>query len=184
MSVNIDTFKQLLITALVAGALLFSMAAHSNTAPIKSHIDASQLVGKARMKVMLWNVFDARLFSQSGDYDANAPFALELTYLRKLAGRKIVQKTIEEIIRQESVPSEKINRWKNALLSIIPDVKSGTTITGIRTAEAGTVFYLGEQSIGQIDDPHFTRLFFDIWLGDNTSHPALRNRLVNAGTQP
>ena len=43
------------------------------------------------------------------------------------------------------------------------------------------VFFLDGRKIGTIADRAFTRRFFDIWLGRNTSRPGLRRKLLGAG---
>ena len=50
--------------------------------------------------------------------------------------------------------------------------------TGVRDARGHTLLFDGEALLGAVDDPAFTRAFFDIWLGERTSRPALRERLL------
>lgn len=162
---------------LVAGAM---QSANAYTSALQTHIGDFKRVGNAQLKVMLWRVFDARLYSATGQYDENAPFALSLTYLRSLDGEQIVDKSIEEILDQApQTDSNVISDWRNQLAAIIPDVSKDTTITGIRTVEGYTRFYEGETALGSINDPDFTRAFFDIWLGEKSSNPTLRSNLIN-----
>ncbi len=157
---------------------LFSLPGYATVA-INKYMDSPQLVGEARLKVMLWNVFDAKLFSPSGRYESGEPFALSLTYLRSLHGDKIVAKSIEEIRNQGVYGDEgQYAKWQAALGKIIPDVDKGTTLTGVRSAQGHTLFYLGNDRIGEIEDVEFTNAFFSIWLGEKTSNASLRNRLL------
>ncbi|MFK7859435.1 MAG: chalcone isomerase family protein [Granulosicoccus sp.] len=155
------------------------LPAQAASSPLQTHFDDAQLVGEARLKVMFWDVFDARLYADSGLYRSSEPFALSLSYLRSLDGRKIVSKSMEEIRRQAPGSSpEQLARWEKKLLSIIPDVSKGTSITGVRTEEGSTVFYFGNNEIGRVDDLEFTNAFFNIWLGSNTSDPTFRYKLL------
>ena len=170
--------RLLFITALL---LLVNMPLQAQLSVARNYIDDPQLVGKARLKVMVWNVFDASLYTQSGNYDATAPFALSLRYLRKLDSDKIVAKSMTEIRQQlRGFDPDRIASWETQLTEIIPDVDKGSTITGVRTPDEYTRFYFGDSYIGQIQDAAFTRAFFDIWLGANSSQPKLRDNLIGA----
>lgn len=136
------------------------------------------LVGEARLKVLFWNVFDARLHAPDAAFDPEAPFALSLSYLRKLKAAKIIEKSIEEMASQPSTDRRELSRWKVQLAAIIPDVRDGTTITGLRDEDGNAIFYRDDELIGRIDDPAFSRSFFGIWLGEATSEPDLRRGLL------
>jgi len=159
-------------------AFLFLVPAHADSVVAEEFMPDPQVVGKGRMKVMLWNVFDATLYAENGQYDADKPFALSLAYLRKLKGKKIVEKTLSEIRSQGPLDSETGKRWSTALDKIIPDVDDKTIITGVRDARANTLFYQNGAFIGQIDDPAFTEAFFGIWLGNKSSKPELTRKLL------
>ena len=147
---------------------------------VENNLNTPQLVGKARLKFMLWKVFDAALYSETGQYDSNAPFALELTYLRSLKREKIVDKTMEEIRRltSASISVGQLKDWRQQLNNMIPDVKIGMSITGIRTPEGYTDIYAGDVLKGSIEDKDFTDAFFAIWLGEDTAKPEFRAKLT------
>ncbi len=126
------------------------------------------------MLVILWNIFDA----SNGKYDSEKSFTLSLSYLRKLTGEKIVEKTISEMKKQNRNNASLLRQWQEQLSQIIPDVDKSTTITGVRDDQGHTIFYRNGALIGRIEDRNFTKGFFDIWLGESTSDPALRNELL------
>lgn len=150
----------------------------ANAEIAQRHIPGADLVGQARMKVMLWNVFDARLYARDGQFNPTEPFALSLSYLRNLEGEQIVDKTIQEMQKQRLFTEKELNQWKTALSSIINDVDSSTTITGVRDENGYTVFYRNNMLTGEIRDRRFTDGFFNIWLGETTSEPKLRQDLI------
>ena len=133
------------------------------------------------MRVMFWNVFDASLYSNNGKYNSEKPFALSLSYLRKLKSDKIVEKTISEMKKQNLNKASLLSQWQEQLSHIIPDVDNSTTITGVRDDQGHTIFYRNDALIGRIDDRNFTKGFFDIWLGKSTSDPVFRNKLLGRG---
>lgn len=159
--------------------LLPVATAVASDAPVGKYVADAEVVGEGRLKVMLWNVFDATLYGPQGDYKSEQPFALSLTYLRKLKGRKIVKKTFEEIRVQGMRDKKLLAAWESQLTAIIPDVKAGQNITGIRDAGGSVWFYFNGKLAGSIEDPQFTQRFFDIWLGESTSEPDLRKKLLS-----
>jgi len=166
--------------ALVAVLLVAPLARAAVAAPtfVGEHVPDAALVGEGRLRVMLWNVFDARLEAPDGRYDADAPFALTLSYLRGLDAHRIVDASIEEMTAQRPVDDRTLARWRAALERVIPDVETGTSITGVRDERGHTRFYRDGEPLGQVEDPAFTRAFFDIWLGEASSRPVLRDRLL------
>lgn len=146
---------------------------------VQGTLPEPQLVGEARLKMMFWNIFDAKLFSQSGQFSPEKPFALSLTYLRSFEDNDIVDRSIDEIQSQKpEIAKNTLAQWKRQLSQIIPDVSKGSTITGVRTSEGYTRFFLNDNAIGEVKDDEFTLAFFDIWLGEKTSNLRLRNKLI------
>jgi hypothetical protein len=172
--------KPKLHTARVAAFLLLALAPallHAR-GPVLDDIVGMRVVGEARLRVLFWDIYDARLLAPEGRYASAGPFALELTYLRRLDGEKIAARAIEEIRRQGPRDESVLARWEEALLRIIPDVRSDDTITGIASEDGSTHFLLDGELIGEVEDPAFTRAFFAIWLGEESSEPLLRDRLL------
>jgi hypothetical protein len=141
-----------------------------------------QTVGEARMRVLFWDVYDARLLAPRGAYRDGQPFALALTYLRELDGEKIAARSIEEMRKQGVSDESALARWYDRLLRIIPDVGERDEIVGLAAPDGSTRFFLDGEPIGRVDEPGFTRAFFSIWLGETTSEPRLRDQLL--GVRP
>ena len=68
------------------------------------------------------------------------------------------------------------------LRAILPDVTDQNQIVGVADSDANTLFYLDGELIGEIREPQFTRAFFDIWLGERSSQPKLRDQLLGASS--
>lgn len=153
----------------------------ANAAPpayVTDEIADAGLVGSGRLTVMVWDVYDAALFAPGGVYSEEKPFALRLRYLRKLEGRKIADKSSEEIRRQGFDDEIRLAIWHRQMRGIFPDVDKGTSLTGIRRKDGSAAFYHDGKLAGVIDDPDFAVRFFAIWLAPDTSAPALRIALT------
>jgi hypothetical protein len=142
------------------------------------YVPAAEPVGHGRMSVFTMDIYDATLYTPGGEWQETPPFALQLSYLRPIAGQKIANRSIEEIRRQGYNDEVKLAAWHAQLREIFPDVGEGVSLTGIYTKDSQTIFYKGNREIGRIPDPEFGKYFFNIWLGKNTSAPDLRQKLL------
>jgi hypothetical protein len=157
--------------------LVMVAPAHSAT-QINDQIPNAKIVGQGRLTYMLWDVYDAALYAPDGAWDEAKPFALRLSYLRHLKGKKIADRSIEEIRKQGFTDEIKLAAWHAQMKKIFPDVENGVSLTGVRTKAGETIFFKDDLEVGRINDPAFTTAFFNIWLSDKTSEPNLRRKLL------
>ena len=73
-------------------------------------IDVWPLVGQARLKVLVWEVYDSALFTPSGRWQGEAPYQLSLHYLRDIPAAKLVEET-EKAWREQGRSHPKQNEW-------------------------------------------------------------------------
>ncbi|MFN3700970.1 MAG: chalcone isomerase family protein [Alphaproteobacteria bacterium] len=144
------------------------------------HVPNAQPVGEGRLRVFFMDVYDATLFAPNGQFKGDEPFAIRLNYLRNITSQQISDRSAEEIRNQGFRNEVKLASWHSKMRRIFPDVKNGTVLTGIYTKEGVSIFYLDGKESGRITDPDFGIYFFNIWLGENTSAPTLRRRLLGA----
>lgn len=145
---------------------------------VHSSVPEASQVGQARYTHLFWDVYDARLFAPNGQWQPEDAFALSLTYLRDFDGADIAKSSINEMREQGLTDKVLIDRWQQILLDIFPDVKEQDTITGIKTAQDTTRFYLDNQLLGEVEEKAFSKRFFNIWLGPDTTHPEFRVKLL------
>lgn len=145
---------------------------------IAQYVPQAEKVGHGRLTVMLWDVYDASLFAPQGQWDKTKPFALQLLYLRNISGKKIADRSIEEIRKQGFNDEVRLADWHAQMIKIFPDVKKNTALTGVYNDSKETIFFNDGEEIGRIQDPNFGTYFFDIWLGETTSAPGLRQKLL------
>ena len=145
---------------------------------IWTSVKKMQQVGHATYYFGLWEVYEAALSTPNGTWSNNAPFALSLTYARSIKGKKIAGESVKQMRVQGIVNEIVLATWHGQMRNIFPDVKKGTTLTGVFTKDKKTHFFHDGKAIGVIDDPAFGISFFNIWLGKNTSYPLLRRQLL------
>jgi hypothetical protein len=156
-------------------------AAEDQRPELKDLLPQNRLVGKTRLTVWGFQVYDARLWAPPGvkaDQLANQPFALELLYLRDFSNTDIAARSLTEMRRSASISEEQARTWTAEMLRVIPDVKKGDRIMGVSRPGNGALFIVNGKASGEIRDAEFARLFFGIWLSAKTSEPQMRNALL------
>ncbi len=159
-------------------AILLPVTTKAGSGVIRQYIPAAEEVGSGRLTVMFWNVYDAVLYAPKGKWDANAPYALSLSYLREFDGKDIAARSVEEMRAQGFGDEVTLATWHQKMETLFPNVDENTTLTGIRDEKGHAIFYQNGARIGIIQDTEFSDWFFGIWLKQETSQPNLRKKLL------
>jgi hypothetical protein len=165
---------------LITAALLFLSYSpcHASSQIITNQIPNSKIVGTARYSYMVFNIYDATLYAPNGQWEKDKPFALSLHYFRNLKGKKIAERSTEEIRAQGFTDEVKLASWYSQMANIFPDVSQNSVLTGVYKSDGTTEFYSGNTLIGSIKDHEFSEYFFGIWLSERTPEPDFRQKLI------
>ena len=143
---------------------------------------AARVQGRGPLRFLGLHVYDIRLWTADapvGPEDwSRRPLALEIEYARELPGRRIAERSLEEMRRAGPIAGEAAERWLQAMLQFFPDVRPGDRITGVQRPDGVVRFFVNGQLRGEKRDADFTRRFFGIWLAPVTSEPRLRAALL------
>ena len=148
-------------------------------------IPQHRLIGKGRLTVWGFQVYDARLWALPGFKTEGLPaqpFALELAYLRDFNSKDTAERSIKEMRRLASINEEQARTWMTAMQRVIPDIQKGDRIMGINQPGIGAQFFVNGKAAGEIREAEFARLFFGIWLSPKTSEPKLRDVLLSGAS--
>ncbi len=160
-------------------ALTFSWAHGSEHAT--SHLT---LVGDGVMKFAIWDIYEARLYSETDMFDPTKEYALELVYLKTIKKSRLVKETQTQLKGLDLDQHPNYSTWITDLDIIWQDVTKNDSITLRVTQDKTSEFYFNDTLIGEIDDPDFSLAFSSIWLSPKTSRPKLRNKLLGKTPQP
>lgn len=166
--------RKYLILCLMLGHSLMAQADNI----INKEITDAQLVTTARLSVFVFDIYDASLYTPNGQPTFEPPFALKLSYLRDIDGEDIADRSAEEMRLQNRVDEVTLAAWHSQMRNIFPDVTKGDEIAGVYKNPPQCVFYKNGQYIGEMLEPEFCDVFFDIWFGKNTTAPKLRNQVL------
>lgn len=146
--------------------------------PDSGDAQAMQLVGKARLKVLLWSVYDSRLYTPTGQYDdGDRPLRLEIQYLRDIRARDLVDRTLVEW-KAMGRNHPRQEEWLAALEAMWPDISATDVLTLDLDAEGTATFRHNGRALGTIEDQAFGQEFVDIWLSQDCTRPELRLALI------
>lgn len=162
---------------LILAAIAFTLAATAQANP-----QDLQLVGKARLDVMFWSIYDSRLLAPQGKYQPGVrPLRLEITYLRNIDAEDLVKRTREEWEHLGLAHPEQED-WLSRLGVLWPDIRKQDTLSLHLEQDNSSAFYLNGELLGEVEDADFGQQFLDIWLSPQTSRPELRSALLgNSG---
>ena len=152
-------------------------------AEVATALPGARLVGQGTLRWFGLAVYEARLWATDGfdgqRFDAH-PFALELRYLRRLDGSAITERALEEMRRSGPIAETEAAARRAGMRTAFPDVSPGDRLTGVHDPARGTRFHFNGRVTGVLADSVFARRFYAVWLGAQTSQPALRAQLLGA----
>lgn len=167
-----DTFSR----TLMGIVLSLSLQATSLAEAWRSMLPGSTQVGQGQLTRFGWSIYQAQLWSQTGTFDPAQPFALRLIYERNIPESRIVQASLDEMLKL-GAPVQERPGWRAVLEQVIDDVKKGESLTGVYQPGQGATFFHGDKRTGVMDE-ELARHFFAIWLDPRTSEPSLRQALL------
>ena len=144
--------------------------------------DVWPLVGEARLKVLIWEVYDSALFTPSGRWQGDAPYRLSLHYLRNIPAAKLVEET-EKAWREQGRNHPRLNEWLGLLGDLWPDITEGDNLVFGLNELGDSAFWFNGSPLGSIEDRDFGPLFGGIWLDPDTPRPELRAQLIGPASK-
>jgi hypothetical protein len=137
-----------------------------------------QKVGEARLKVLLWSIYDSRLYAPEGRYERGVrPLRLEIEYLRDIRAQDLVKRTAKEWDDMGRQHPERAD-WLERLAEMWPDVKANDVLTLELAPSGDATFFHNGSRLGTVEDADFGQHFVDIWLSPDTTRPELRLALI------
>lgn len=165
---GIACFLFVFLTSPAQAAILFPA--------LKKEIPQAQEVGKTSFAFLFLDIYDIALYAPQGTWRADQPYALSLRYHLAIDAPDIVDRSIEEM-RRQNPQLDKLDIWHKELAAFFPNVEDGTVLAALNIPGKETIFYKDSLQIGVIKDPDFGPAYLGIWLAENTSQPAMRAAL-------
>lgn len=177
------TFRHLFLALFLVPSALAAAPAYA-APPLPEIVQRDQpglaVAGETPFRFLGLKVYDLRLWAPDGVYSNSPaqPFALELVYNMNFKGTDIASRSVDEMRAQGRGDEAKLARWGEEMARIFPDIKPGDTLIGVSVPGKEARFYTRERFIAAVPDAEFSAAFFGIWLGEKTTEPAMRKRLL------
>lgn len=171
----------LLLAVFMTAATAVEIDTPGLPAAVSAQLPEVTVRGGGELTFLGLSIYDARLYRDAnarGDCAPDEPFALQLTYKRRLYGDLIAARSVEEMTKLGYGTAEQRARWGELLKKMLPDVAAGDFLTGVNVPRRGVRFYQNGNPLGAIYDREFAQAFFGIWLDPRTSEPTLRKQLL------
>ncbi|PZP36731.1 MAG: hypothetical protein DI603_01865 [Roseateles depolymerans] len=174
----------LALTLSTMTATTASADSHTDPAPpaeLLGVLPEARLRGSGVLRFFGLRVYEARLWVREGFEPtryAQHPFALELTYDRRLEGLAIAERSVAEMRRVGSFDEARAKRWLALMRQAFPDVVAQDRLLGHHDGAGEVSFFYNGRLTARVGDAEFARLFFGIWLAPQSSAPALRQALL------
>lgn len=147
---------------------------------IKENFTNHNLIGFYDLKVMGFNIYRIKLWSEKDYFSYQNKFAIDIEYKRNFNKDKLVESSIKEIRRINDVSDEELLlSYQGQLLKLFSDVKKGDHKILIYSSNSSLKLYHNNTLNGQIVDPKFARYFVDIWLSDKSLYPKMTKAIIN-----
>lgn len=152
------------LATLAAITMLAATPAAANPAEVGRALPGAQKVGEARYTLLAISLFRAELFTATGNFSWERPFALTLNYERAAPQSVLLNRTVREMSQRGGVTAASLAPLRTQLAVCFPNIAQGDRITGVSTGANTARFYHNGAQICEIDWPGFRRNFFGIWL--------------------
>jgi len=160
-------------------ALLILIPSLSWTSEDKQEaFQSPKLIGEGTLKVLMWEVYDLRLYTDGTTFSWQDKFMLEFNYSRELKKESVIDASLKEFKLQPNVTDKDIKAWEVFLLQVIQPVQKGTKANVFWDPEGKIIFHYEDSQPLTIKNEGFARAFLNIWLGEKTSRPKLRSQLL------
>jgi hypothetical protein len=169
--------SKLLALASLLLALTSSAVTAQESCPIPPEKSFEQ-VGKTRLKVLFWSVYDAELWTDSGNYPSYNQRLLRLRYLRSIAADDLVDTTADEWQRLGIELTAEHRTWLTNLRSMWPNVNKGDCLMLVEDDNGFADFYNANGLLGTIESQLFTDQFLAIWLDEKSRFDDERKQLI------
>ena len=161
-------------------AMLILIPSLSWTSEVEQEaFQSPKLIGEGTLKVLMWEVYDLRLYTDGTAFSWQDKFMLEFDYSRELKKESVIDASLKEFKLQPNVTDKDIEAWKVYLEQVIQSVQKGTKASIMWVPEGQIVFNYEGSTPSTIENEDFARAFFNIWLGEKTSRPKLRSQLLD-----
>lgn len=134
-------------------------------------------VGSGVYTKLGFTVYRATLWTPSGEWKKDEPYALQINYKMSLSKDTVVDAVVEDVRDQQVADKATFAKWKTQLSGALPKVFDGDSIIGLAIPNQSSTLIHNGKVITTITDQKLSDAFFAIWLG-KSANPELKQKLL------
>ena len=134
-------------------------------------------VGSGAYTKLGFTVYRATLWTPSGKWKSDEPYALQIQYQMSLSKDTVVDAVVEDIRDQKVASDATFAKWEAQLGNALPKVFDGDSIIGLALPNQSSTLIHNGKVITTITDQKLSDAFFAIWLG-KSANPELKQKLL------
>lgn len=168
----------LLLVALLATSAPAQAAGFEKPPELNGKISSAAPLGTASLNKMFLHVYDIALWTDKAGLPQDAPYAIEIRYDMHFTVPELVDRSISEMERSGKMTPEEKEKFRKALTARFAEVHPGDVITALYQPKTGGSFYYNGKRQGGTMPAADMQRFLAIWIGPDTSEPAVRDKLL------
>lgn len=141
-------------------------------------LDPSHLIGSGILQIYWAKVYTISHYQITSSSPYQDTTVLTFDYLRSVPKDKTIQASLDEFARYSNITEDKKLRWMGYLNTALTDMADGDHAEIWRNSDGSITFYTRDQTSHRFDDAEFAKVFMNIWLGEDTNYPELRQVLL------
>lgn len=137
-----------------------------------------ELVGSAEFQFLFWKIYEAELYSKTGEYSSfeELPVALKLSYSKSFSAENLLNETEKQFFAL-GLEAARFENWLQQLRGIFVAVNPGDALLLHIDSKGYSHFYYNEEFLGSIPDADFSQQFSAIWLAREDRYAAFSQQL-------
>lgn len=176
-----------LLTIILNFFLVFSFCANGENLiidtnsfnEIKENFKDAKKIGSYDLKIMAFNIYHIELWSDKSKFSFTNKLGILINYKRDFNKEKLVERSINEIVKIYKITDENIiNSYEKKLSEIFSDIKKGDRKFAFYDPKIGLKLYHNGQLNGIIEDKELALRFINIWLNENSTYPKMTKNLI------
>ena len=155
-----------------------AFAAMNRPPELEGKISSTVSYGEGQLHKLMFHVYDSSLWTDAENFSPDKTYALVIRYNMNFSVKELVDRSLTEMERSGKLSDDEKKTYRAELTARFHAVKPGDRITALFVKGKGGYFFYNGRPQGEVMSASHAKRFLDIWLGPNTSEPALRKQLL------
>jgi Chalcone isomerase-like len=146
--------------------------------PVLSQAPGIRPLGHGRHTLWGIHMYDATLWIVGDQFAPTEPHALDVEPGKSVSSETLVKTATDEMNRLNLGNAARLAAWRQELMRLLPNVKSGDQVVLFCPHDGRTVTYYNGRDYGEVADPTLCPAIMNVWLHPQSKSKDLRKSLL------